>query len=198
MSQKKQKSFVDRRFALSKKEMAKYRAVYTVQVERGDGTNASHRIAMVGVGYLGKNLLRTFTSLNFLTRFFGVACDSRSKIDSQYSNATGLDKIEALPGDTTILAAAMATLAATHVDWVERALDAGKHIYREAIFLQTTVDEKKRALVVEHLLTRNLAFQTVWKTTRNRGLCESGRALATFGALIKHMPQSNLRFGKPH
>jgi len=95
--------------------MAKYRAVYTLQVERDNEMNASHRIALVGVGYLGKSLLRKFTSLNVLTKFFGVACDSRSKIDPQYPNAAGFDKIEALPGYTTILAAAMATLTAIHV-----------------------------------------------------------------------------------
>lgn len=35
-------------------------------------TNATHRIGLVGTGYWGKNLLRKFTGLNFLTGFFGA------------------------------------------------------------------------------------------------------------------------------
>src|SRR5690242_3039947 len=86
------------------------------------------RVAVVGVGYWGKNLVRNFHELGVLA----ALCDPEESVEGKYK--------QQLPGvkfhrdfrevlrDPAISAVALATPAVTHYRMAKAALEAGKDV----------------------------------------------------------------------
>src|SRR2546425_3262393 len=89
------------------------------------------KLAVVGMGYWGKNLVRNFTELGALS----VVCDSNTGIQEalsrDYPNIRFRRDFGVVLSDSTITAVALATPAVTHHDMAKAALLAGKDVYVE-------------------------------------------------------------------
>ncbi len=152
------------------------------------------RVAVVGAGYWGKNLVRNFSALGALA----AICDS---------DKTNLDTLgETYPGchltkeyaevlqDTGIAAVALATPAETHAVAVREALVAGKDVFvekplclsvEEGKALVALARERNRILMVGHLLRYHPAVLALKELIHNG---ELGR--------IQYIYSNRLNMGK--
>lgn len=123
--------------------------------------NLRARVAVVGSGYWGKNLVRNFNDLRSLT----AVCDNdeakRRALQEQYPECRVFGSYTEMLGDDTVEAIAIATPAESHADLVREALLAGKDVYVEKPLcldvptgeaLVSLAKERGRILMVGHLL----------------------------------------------
>jgi UDP-2-acetamido-3-amino-2,3-dideoxy-glucuronate N-acetyltransferase len=98
------------------------------------------KVAVVGVGYWGKNLVRNFYELGAL----GALCDSNQLLEEDYKKKCKDVKFfthyETVLSDPNIHAVALATPAVTHYALAKAALEAGKDV----------IVEKPLAIDVKH------------------------------------------------
>lgn len=122
---------------------------------------ADIKVAVIGTGYWGKNLVRNFDALGVLV----AVCDSDKehlkKITDQYPSCASVASVDDILGDDQIQAVSIATPAETHADIVERALLAGKDVLVEKPLCLKVDDGERlvamaagenRVLMVGHLL----------------------------------------------
>jgi UDP-2-acetamido-3-amino-2,3-dideoxy-glucuronate N-acetyltransferase len=119
------------------------------------------KVAAIGAGYWGKNLIRNFESLGALK----VICDSNpatlDHFKKLYPNVHGEPSIDKVLNDPDIEALSISTPAETHFDLVKKGLMAGKHVFvekplclkpEEGKELTKIANDRKRVLMVGHLL----------------------------------------------
>ena len=120
-------------------------------------------IACVGVGYWGKNLVRTFYTLKNVRLQY--CCDlDETKLDvvkEQYRDIRVTRSFEEVVEDPEVEAVVLASHASAHYPLAKKALEAGKHVYVEkpmtlrvedAADLVRIADQEKRVLMVGHLM----------------------------------------------
>jgi len=118
-------------------------------------------VAVVGVGYWGRNLVRNFYELGALS----TLCDAQSSVEQkcrqEYADVKFYSEFSAVLSDPLIAAVVLATPAATHYQMAKAALEAGKDVFVEkplAIDVEQgeeLVDlaaAKSRILMVGHIL----------------------------------------------
>jgi UDP-2-acetamido-3-amino-2,3-dideoxy-glucuronate N-acetyltransferase len=121
------------------------------------GTN----VAVVGVGYWGKNLVRNFYDLGALA----VLCDAKESVEAdfghRYQGVKFYREFSAVLSDPNVTAVALATPAITHYEMTKAALEAGKDVLVEKPLaidvkhgeeLVRLADAKGRILMVGHIL----------------------------------------------
>ncbi len=119
------------------------------------------KVAVVGAGYWGKNLVRTFDSLEATTLSYIV--DKSPEILSSHSSydAERTDDYDLVLSDESVDAVAIATPPVSHHQVAMAALKAGKHVFvekpltldvAEAEELVAFAREQDRMLMVGHLL----------------------------------------------
>jgi predicted dehydrogenase len=100
---------------------------------RGSDGTAPVRVAVVGLGYWGPNLVRNLYELPEAR--VAAVCDADSSrldsIQSRYPAIPGTTSFDALLEDPTVDAIAIATPVSTHADLCAKALEAGKHVFVE-------------------------------------------------------------------
>lgn len=119
------------------------------------------RVAVVGCGNWGKNLVRNFAQLGALT----AVCDTNKtrleNVRKEYSNLKITEDFQLLLDDPDICAIVVATPSDTHFELARRALLANKHVYVEkplardinhARELDALANERNLVLMVGHLL----------------------------------------------
>jgi UDP-2-acetamido-3-amino-2,3-dideoxy-glucuronate N-acetyltransferase len=119
------------------------------------------KVAVVGAGYWGKNLIRNFNALGVLA----AICDSRKDVleafSEEYPHVFGTDSFEALLEDPAIRAIALASPAEMHYRMVKEALLADKEVFvekplalheHEGVELHELAEQRKKILMVGHLL----------------------------------------------
>ena len=89
------------------------------------------KVAVAGVGYWGKNLVRNFHELGAL----GMLCDAQGTIETtcraQYGDVRFTRNFADVLADPSIAAVALATPAVTHYEMAKAALEAGKDVLVE-------------------------------------------------------------------
>ena len=137
------------------------------------------KIAQIGVGYWGPNLLRNLVANKSceVKKVVDLSEERREFVRRLYPSITVSDKVEDIIVDKNIDAVIIATPVATHFDLTMRCLKAGKHVLVEKP-MATTVDEvqqigklaNKKGLVamVGHTFLCNAAVRYV-KTLIERG-----------------------------
>jgi UDP-2-acetamido-3-amino-2,3-dideoxy-glucuronate N-acetyltransferase len=118
-------------------------------------------VAVVGVGYWGRNLARNFHEL----RALGVLCDAHPSVEEsckrEYQGVRFCREFSAVLSDPSIAAVALATPAVTHYEMAKAVLEAGKDVFVEkplAIDVNEGEDlvelaaAKGRILMVGHIL----------------------------------------------
>ena len=122
---------------------------------------SSHFIAHVGLGYWGKNILRNLYELDVLH----TACDKDSQTIAeqqlQFPDINYSSSYEDVLNNPEIKAISIATPAATHYEFVKRALLADKDVFvekplaltvREGEELVAIAKKKNKILMVGHIL----------------------------------------------
>jgi len=121
----------------------------------------SLKIAVVGAGYWGKNLVRNFDALGVLA----MICDKRKEaldaFTEKYPDCRITESYPSVLEDPTIQAVAIASPAEMHYQMVKEGLLAHKHIFvekplalheEEGTELHELAEKRKRILMVGHLL----------------------------------------------
>lgn len=121
------------------------------------------KVAVVGTGAWGKNLVRNFHQLPDVD--LACCCDSdpnrRKAIAQSYPGIHTTERFEDVLADGSIAAVIIASSAVTHYPLAKAALDAGKHVYVEkplalsaehAEEMVALAEAKKVKLMVGHLL----------------------------------------------
>lgn len=121
----------------------------------------SPKIAVVGAGYWGRNLVRNMHALGVLHTVSDASPEIRQQMAEQYSGIKLVADCTDVLNDTEIDAVIIATPAATHYDLVKAALEAGKDVMVEKPLCLHATDGAKlvalaketgRILMVGHLL----------------------------------------------
>jgi len=128
------------------------------------------RIAVVGVGYWGRNLVRNFSSLGVLHSACEIDADLREAIARDNVGLNLVIEPNAIFANQDVDAVVIATPAATHGKLVAAALDAGKHVFvekplcldlQEARALKAKADKAGLTLMVGHMLLYHTAFKAL-------------------------------------
>ena len=136
-------------------------------------------IAVIGVGYWGRNLVRNFAALGVLTSVCEPGKESRAMVRETYPDVTVHAELDAVFSDPDITGVVIATPAEMHGALARRALDAGKHVFvekplcldvAEAEQLKKLADEKGLVLMVGHLLLYHAAFQALFEIAQDKQL----------------------------
>jgi UDP-2-acetamido-3-amino-2,3-dideoxy-glucuronate N-acetyltransferase len=128
---------------------------------RTQNSQARRNVAVVGVGYWGKNLVRNFHALGAL----GALCDSDKSLAENYGKTHPEVKFYSqyreVLANPTISGVALATPAVAHYEMAKAALEAGKDVLVEkplAVDVQhgeeivKLAESKSRVLLVGHIL----------------------------------------------
>ena len=122
---------------------------------------SEQKIAVLGCGLWGRNIVRNFYNLNAL----GMVCDldeeNLAKIKEQYPDVKTTRDFNDIINSDEITAVCVVTPSHTHYRFVKAMLEAGKHVYvekpistvaQEARDLADLADSKGLVLMVGHLL----------------------------------------------
>jgi UDP-2-acetamido-3-amino-2,3-dideoxy-glucuronate N-acetyltransferase len=119
------------------------------------------KIACIGAGYWGKNLVRNFGELGALAWVCEADAATRARLAADYPLANFTDSVDEVLADPSVAGVAIATPAETHGALVRRALRAGKDVFvekplclkiKEGQELVALAAERHRVLMVGHLL----------------------------------------------
>jgi len=136
------------------------------------------RVAVVGTGYWGKNLVRNFYQLGALQVICDTNQDTLESLLSKYPEVKSAYSLAEVLGDPEIAGVVLATPAETHAVLVRECLLSGKDVYVEKPLCLSTHDgerlnalaaERGRVLMVGHLLWYHPAVQKL------KELIESGQ-----------------------
>lgn len=130
-------------------------------MQPGALSNSKANVAVVGVGYWGKNLARVFHDLGALA----VLCDPEGSVEArcrdEYKDVAFCRDFDTVLSDPSITAVALATPAVTHYQMAKSALQAGKDVFVEKPLaidvkhgeeLVQLSETKLRILMVGHIL----------------------------------------------
>ncbi|HWK32873.1 MAG TPA: Gfo/Idh/MocA family oxidoreductase, partial [Hyphomicrobium sp.] len=150
------------------------------------------KVAVLGCGYWGRNIVRSFHDLGALAAINDpdpvVAADMSSRFNAPAAS------VESILDDRAITAVAIAAPAWLHASLALKALKAGKHVFVEKPIALSLVDaremqrvaaEQGRVLMVGHLLQYHPVFVKL-------------RELVATGALgrVQHVYSNRLNLGK--
>lgn len=133
-------------------------------------------IAVVGSGYWGKNLVRNFHDLRALKLICDINETAIGFLRKQYRDVDTSHAFNDVLSREDILGLAIATPVETHFPLVREGLLAGKHVYvekplalseKEGEELVHLANEKKRVLMVGHLLQYHPAFVRLQELTKS-------------------------------
>src|SRR5260370_32043126 len=140
------------------------------------------RVAVVGVGYWGKNLVRNFHELGALA----ALCDADRSVEAAYKRSYGDVKFYTeyrdVLSDNSIDAVALATPAVSHYEMAKAALEAGKDVIVEkplAIDVKNGEDlvklahEKHKILMGGHIVKYHPAILKLQKLLQDGALGKS-------------------------
>ncbi len=119
------------------------------------------RVAVIGCGLWGRNIVRNFYNLEVLDTVCDLDEENLKKVISQYENVKTTNDFNLIINNPEITAVAVVTPSHTHFKFVKMALEAGKHVYvekpistsaKEAQTLKEIAEAKGLILMVGHLL----------------------------------------------
>jgi UDP-2-acetamido-3-amino-2,3-dideoxy-glucuronate N-acetyltransferase len=155
---------------------------------------SSVNVAVVGVGYWGKNLVRNFHELGALAALCDAHPLAEESCRRQHENIRFFADFRSVLSDPSIDAVALATPAITHYEMAKAALEAGKDVFVEKPLaidvkhgehLVELAAAKGRILMVGHILRYHPAILTL------QSLIQSGEL-----GKITYLYSNRLNIGK--
>ena len=144
------------------------------------GANRSDvRVAVVGVGYWGKNLVRNFYELGALEALCDPDTSVAEECERKYQGVRFHSEFSEVLADTSIDAVVLATPAASHYEMAKAALDAGKDVLVEKPLAIDVKDGEhlvqlaklnRRILMVGHILRYHPAILKLQKLIQEGAL----------------------------
>ncbi len=119
------------------------------------------KIAVLGCGLWGRNIVRNFYNLNALGMVCDLDDDNIAKVKEQYPGVKTTKDFNDILNSKEITGVVVVTPSHTHFKFVKAMLEAGKHVYvekpistvaQEARDLADLADSKGLVLMVGHLL----------------------------------------------
>ena len=119
------------------------------------------KIAVLGCGLWGRNVVRNFYNLNALGMVCDLDDDNIAKVKSEYPNVATTKDFHDILNNENIMGVVVVTPSHTHFKFVKAMLEAGKHVYvekpistvaQEARDLADLAESKGLVLMVGHLL----------------------------------------------
>jgi len=152
------------------------------------------KVAVLGCGYWGQNLVRNFASLGVLHAVCDPSETGRAKARELSADAHIYSEMEAALDDPNIDAVVIATPAETHVPLIKAAIERGKDVfvekplavhYHDGLAMMRLADQHQRILMVGHLLEYHPAVEKL-------------SALISSGELgkLQYIYSNRLNFGK--
>ena len=157
-----------------------------------DAANLPTKVAVIGCGGWGRNLVRTFHRLGALQAVSDIDADRANSAAAEFGVPQG--RVDALLRDPDLHAIAIATPAESHAEVAIRALRAGKHVFvekpmaltvEEARAIAHEAEQAGRLVMVGHLLQYHPAYLALRKSVDEGQL---GR--------IQYIYSNRLNFGK--
>ena len=133
-------------------------------------TKTSTNVAVVGMGYWGKNLVRNFHALGVLRTVCDADATREGAVDEKYPGVAFTAEYEAVLADEAIDAVVLATPAGAHFAMARQALLAGKDVFVEKPLARTVAEAEElvglatagnRVLMVGHTFLYNDAVRWV-------------------------------------
>lgn len=137
------------------------------------------RIAVIGSGYWGRNLVRNFDQLGALH----TVCDGNPRVEEEirgkYPEAVFRGEYSAVLADGKVDAVVLATPAVTHFEMARQAMEAGKDVYvekplaltvEEGAELAAMAERRGRILMVGHILQYHPAVRKLKELIAAGGL----------------------------
>ena len=152
------------------------------------------KIAVVGAGYWGVNLVRVFSQLGVLDRVCDFSAERLGKVAAQYPGVRTESSFDTILDDHTVDAVVIATPAERHYEMARKSLLAGKDTYvekpltlrcEEAERLTELAASQGLVLMVGHLLEYHPAI------TRLQELIEQGEL-----GRLEYIYSNRLNLGK--
>ena len=121
----------------------------------------NQKIAVIGMGMWGKNIVRNFYNLNVLEYVCDLDEDSLKSVREQFPGVKTTKDFKEILENSEITGVAVVTPSHTHFKLVKAALEAGKNVYvekpistvaKEAKILMELAEQKGLILMVDHLL----------------------------------------------
>jgi UDP-2-acetamido-3-amino-2,3-dideoxy-glucuronate N-acetyltransferase len=137
------------------------------------------KVAVVGVGYWGKNLVRNFHELGALAALCDPVEAVQTSYERQYPGVVFHREYSAVLTDPAITAVALATPAVSHYEMAKAALEAGKDVLVEKPLavdvkhgeeLVRLAEAKGRILMVGHILRYHPAILKLQQLIREGAL----------------------------
>lgn len=122
---------------------------------------SEQKIAVLGCGLWGRNIVRNFYNLNALGMVCDLDDDNIAKVKEQYPGIKTTKDFHDILNSKEITGVVVVTPSHTHFKFVKTMLEAGKHVYvekpistvaQEARDLTDLADSKGLVLMVGHLL----------------------------------------------
>jgi UDP-2-acetamido-3-amino-2,3-dideoxy-glucuronate N-acetyltransferase len=119
------------------------------------------KIAVIGCGNWGKNLVRNFYNLGFLYKVCDLNPNTLASIREQYRNVITTNKFDDVFNDPKVNGVVISTPSHTHFELAQKALMNDKHVYvekpvatssEETLELFSLARQRERVLMVGHLL----------------------------------------------
>lgn len=139
------------------------------------------RVAIVGLGYWGPQLLRNFSAQKGCTVLYG--CDLKEgnleKMRAQYPTVTYTTDAGRALADPAVDLVIIATPTASHFPLAKQALESGKHVFlekpmcasvKEAQEIATLAKKHKRLLFVDHTFAFAPAVEKIAELARSGAL----------------------------
>jgi len=126
------------------------------------------KIAVIGFGYWGKNLIRNFYELGVLAKVCDANASRKEQLQNQYPGVEFCLNLDDVLRDDSISGVAIATPAVTHYEIAKSVIDAGKDVFvekplsltvAEGEHLVELADAAERILMVGHILHYHPAVQ---------------------------------------
>jgi len=128
------------------------------------------KIAHVGGGYWGKNIIRNLAEMSVLSHICDANPDVLQNYRKQYPDVAATERFDAVLADTSVEAVSIATPGATHYALVKDALTAGKDVFVEKPLalhpdegreLADLAAKHQRILMVGHILRYHPAVKKI-------------------------------------
>lgn len=124
------------------------------------------KIAVIGCGYWGKNLVRKFAELGVLSAICDANPEQAQKMSDLHGNPS-IKTMDEIANSPEIDGIAIASPAVFHTEHATKFLNANKHVFvekplalnmKDAQQLTSLANEKKRILMVGHILQYHPVF----------------------------------------